>query len=125
MNIDAKLQQCTIPFKDFLLKDLAEPEFAKNYLDAAIRDFDVDGNIEIILLVIKNVAQAQGGIENLAKWTKLSPRALTNLLQSEDSLPLDKVLDILSTLKDSFHSKHTVANKGSMRMRRHNENHPC
>ncbi len=113
MNIDAKLQQCTIPFKDFLLKDLAEPEFAKDYLDAAIRDFDVDGNIEIMLLVIKNVAQAQGGIENLAKWTKLSPRALTNLLQSEDSLPLDKVLDVLSKLKDSLHSKHPVANEGS------------
>ena len=116
MNIDAKLQKCTIPFKDFLLKDLAEPEFAKDYLDAAIRDFDVDGDIEIILLVIQNVAQAQGGIENLARWTKLSPQALTNLLQSEDSLQLDKVLDILSKLKDSCHSKHTVANKGSMRI---------
>ena len=113
MNIDAKLQQGTIPFKDFLLKDLAEPEFAKDYLDAAIRDFDVDGNIEIILLVIKNVALAQGGIENLARWTEISPRALTNLLQPEDSLPLDKVLDILSRLKDFFHSKQAVANKGS------------
>lgn len=116
MNIDAKLQKCTVPFKDFLLKDLTEPEFAKDYLDAAIRDFDVDGNIEIILLVIKNVAQAQGGIENLARWTDLSPQALTNLLQSEDSLQLDKVLDILSKLKDSFHSKHTVGNKGSTRI---------
>ncbi len=116
MNIDAKLQQCTIPFKDFLLKDLAEPEFAKDYLDAAIRDFDVDGDIEIILLVIKNVAQAQGGIENLAKWTKLSPQVLTNLLQPEDSLQLDKVLDILSTLKDSFHSKSAVIDKDSIGM---------
>ena len=117
MNIDAKLQQCTLPFKDFLLKDLAEPEFAKDYLDAAIRDFDVDGNIEIILLVIKNVAQSQGGIDNLARWTKLSPRALTDLLQPADSLPLDRVLDILSQLKDSLHSKHAVANKGSTRIK--------
>lgn len=113
MNIDAKLQRCTIPFKDFLLKDLAEPEFAKDYLDAAIRDFDVDGNIEIILLVIKNVAQAQGGIEALVRWTNLSPNALTYLLNSKSPLQLDKVLDILSKLKDSFHSKHTVGNKGS------------
>ena len=111
MNKEIKLQQCTIPFKDFLLKDLAEPEFAKGYLDAAIRDFDVDGNIEIILLVLKNIAQAQGGIENLARWTKFTPQTLTNLLRSEDPLPLDKVLDILSKLKDSWHSKHALASE--------------
>ena len=107
MTIDAKLQQCTIPFKDFLLKDLAEPEFAKDYLDAAIRDFDVDGNIEIILLVIKNVAQAQGGIENLARWTKLTPQTLTYLLSAKQPLQLDKVLAILSELKGSpFKTSH-------------------
>lgn len=27
---------CTIPFKDYLLKDLSQPEFAKGYLDATI-----------------------------------------------------------------------------------------
>lgn len=47
MSIDTKLQQCTIPFKDFLLKDLAEPEFAKGYLETALQDFYVDGNLEI------------------------------------------------------------------------------
>ena len=53
MSIDTKLQQCTIPFKDFLLKDLAEPEFAKGYLETALQDFYVDGNLEIMVLVIK------------------------------------------------------------------------
>ena len=106
MSIDTKLQQCTIPFKDFLLKDLAEPEFAKGYLETALQDFYVDGNLEIMVLVIKNIAQAQGGTENLTKWTRLSTHALTYLLQPEDSLQWDKVLDILSTLKDSCHSKH-------------------
>ena len=48
MNIDAKLQQCTTPFKDYLLKDLAEPEFATGYLDTALQDFYVDGNLEML-----------------------------------------------------------------------------
>ncbi|MDE0087364.1 MAG: hypothetical protein OXU23_16700, partial [Candidatus Poribacteria bacterium] len=30
-----------------LLKDLAEPEFAKGYLETALQDFYVDGNLEI------------------------------------------------------------------------------
>jgi len=44
------MRECTIPFKDYLLKDLAHPEFAKGYLEAVLHDFDKDGNIEILLL---------------------------------------------------------------------------
>ncbi|MCY4403575.1 MAG: transcriptional regulator [Candidatus Poribacteria bacterium] len=100
MNIDVKLQQCTVPFKDFLLKDLAQPEFAKGYLEAALQDFDKDGNIEILLLTMKDIAEAQGGIEELVTWTNLSPKTLTYLLSPEHPPQLDKVLDILSTFKD-------------------------
>lgn len=105
MSIDIKLQQCTTRFKDYLLKDLAELEFAKGYLEAALQDFDEDGNIETLLLSMKDVAEAQGGIERLVAWTNLSPQALTYLLNSKHPLQLDKVLDILSGLKDSLHSK--------------------
>ena len=115
MKTDLQLQQCTIPFKDYLLKDLAEPEFAKGYLETALQDFYVDGNLEIMVLVIKNIAQAQGGIEELVRWTNLSSQDLTYLLNTEHPPQLDKVLDILSTLKDSRHSKHAI-------MEKHNEN---
>ena len=67
MNIDIKLQQCTTPFKDYLLKDLAQPEFAKGYLEAALQDFDKDGNIEILLLAVRDIAEAQSGIEELVR----------------------------------------------------------
>jgi DNA-binding phage protein len=115
MNTDLKLQQCTVPFKDYLLKDLAQPEFAKGYLEIALQDFDKDGNIEILLLSMKDIAEAQGGIERLVSWTNLSPQDLTYLLNTEHPPQLDRVLDILSTLKDSYHSKHAV-------MEKHNEN---
>ena len=113
MNIDIKLQQCTTRFKDYLLKDLAQPEFAKGYLEAVLQDFDKDGNIEILLLAMKDVAEAQGGIEKLVAWTNLSPRTLTSLLNSKHPLQLGKVLDILSGLKDSLHSNYTIVDKGS------------
>lgn len=108
MNTDIKLQRCTTPFKDYLLKDLAQPEFAKGYLEAALQDFDKEGNIETLLLSMKDVAEAQGGIERLAAWTNLSPQALTHLLNAKHSLQLDKVLDILSGLKDTLHSKSEI-----------------
>ena len=76
MNADIKLQQCTTPFKDYLLKDLAQPEFAKGYLEAALQDFDRDGNIEMLLLSMKDITEAQGGIEGLVTWTNLSREIL-------------------------------------------------
>ncbi|MDE0314536.1 MAG: transcriptional regulator [Candidatus Poribacteria bacterium] len=102
MNIDNKLQQYTIPFKDYLLKDLAEPEFAKGYLQAALQDFDKDGNIETLLLSMKDIAEAQGGIERLVSWTNLNLQDLTYLLNSTHTPQLDEVLNILSRLNDSL-----------------------
>jgi len=102
MNIDIKLQQCTIPFKDYFLKDLAQPEFPKNYLEAALQDFDKDGNIEILLLAVKDIAEAQGRIEELVTWANLGPQTLTYPLNTEHPSQLDKMLDILSTLKESL-----------------------
>ncbi len=113
MNIDIKLQQCTTPFKDYLLKDLTQPEFAKGYLEAALQDFDREGNIEILLLSMKDIAEAQGGIEELVAWTNLSPQALTYLLSPEHPPQLDKVLEILSTVKDSLHTKQAVIKQES------------
>ena len=99
--MDIKLQQCTTPFKDFLLKDLAQPEFAKGYLEAAIRDFDEDGDIETLLHSMRDIAEAPDGIERLIAWTNLSPQTLTYLLSAKHPLQMDKVLDILSNLKGS------------------------
>ena len=113
MNTDTKLQQCPARYKDYLLKDLAQPEFAKGYLEAALQDFDKDGNIEILLLAMKDIAEAQGGIEELGAWTNLSPQTLTYLLNTEHPPQLDKVLDSLSTLKDFRHPKHGVMEKQS------------
>ena len=113
MSTDIKLQQCTTPFKDYLLKDLAQPEFAKGYLEAALQDFDKDGNIEMLLFSMKDIAEAQGGIEELVAWTNLSPQTLTYLLSPEHPPQLDKALEILSRLKDALHTKHAVINQNS------------
>ena len=113
MSTDIKLQQCTTSFKDYLLKDLAQPEFAKGYLEAALQDFDKDGNIEMLLFSMKDIAEAQGGIEELVAWTNLSPQTLTYLLSPEHPPQLNKVLEILSRLKDTLHTKHAVINQNS------------
>ncbi len=115
MNTDIKLQQCTTSFKDYLLKDLAQPEFAKGYLESAVQDFDEDGNIEALLLSIKDIAEAEGGIERLVNWTELDQQTLTHLLNANNMPQLNEVLDIFSKLKDSLHANHAVINQDSLR----------
>ena len=62
----------------------------------------------ILLLAMKDIAEAQGGIEELVAWTNLSPQTLTYLLNTEYAPQLDKVLDILSKLKDTSNLSHAV-----------------
>lgn len=113
MSTDIKLQQCTTPFKDYLLKDLVEPEFAKGYLESALQDFDEDGNIEALLLSIKDIAEAEGGTERLVNWTEVDQQTLAYLLNANNLPQLNEVLDIFSKLKDSLHTNHAVINQDS------------
>ena len=69
---------------------------------------------------MKDIAEAQGGIESLVAWTNLSPQVLTYLLNSEHPLQLDKVLDILSNLKGPLHSKPAAVDKDSTSIEEHN-----
>lgn len=54
---------------DWRLGYLSDPENARSYLDVAIEEFEEDGDIDAFLLALRNVADAQGGIGQLAKRT--------------------------------------------------------
>ena len=65
MNMEVILK-CTANFRDYLLKDLAEPGFAKQYLEVSLENYKEDGDINMLLHAIRNVVEAQGGMEKLA-----------------------------------------------------------
>ena len=88
----------TTSFKEDLLKDLKDPEFAQHYLETAIEDYEKDGNTESLLLAMRDVAEAQGGVGQLAKRTNISRQRLSDILASKHNPRLDNLLDILSGL---------------------------
>ena len=61
MNTETLLKQTT-GFRDDLLKDLADIEFAMYYLEAALSDYKADGNTEALWTALYDVVAAQGGI---------------------------------------------------------------
>lgn len=97
MNMES-IRECTASFRDHLLKDLAELGFAKHYLEISLKNYEKDGNTDILWQAIRDVVKAQGGIEKFAAGTNGNFQYLSDVLDSEHVSRLDDLLDILSVL---------------------------
>jgi DNA-binding phage protein len=53
----------SVSHKDGLFKDLQDPEFAAEYFNAALED----GDLGALLLAMKNLIDARGGMTKVAK----------------------------------------------------------
>ena len=73
MNTETLLKQTT-RFRDDLLKDLTDMEFAMYYLEAALSDYKEDGNTEALWTALDDVVAAQGGIGKLAERVSVLDR---------------------------------------------------
>ena len=73
-----------------LIESLRDPSEAEDYLNAALEE---DGP-ELFLLALRNVAEAQGGVAQLADKSKLNRESLYKML-SERGNPELRSLDAL------------------------------
>jgi probable addiction module antidote protein len=73
-----------------LIESLRNPREAEDYLNAALEEDDP----ELFLLALRNVAEAQGGVAQLADKTKLNRENLYKML-SERGNPELRSLDAL------------------------------
>ncbi len=97
MNTETLLEQTT-SFRDDLLKDLTDTEFAMYYLEAALADYKKDGNTESLWMALRDVVEAQGGIGKLAQRTKVNPQHLNDIFDAKQAPHLDNLQSILSGL---------------------------
>ena len=100
MNMESILK-CTANFRDYLLKDLTEPEFAKQYLEVSLAYYEKDGDIDMLAHAIRNVVEAQGGMEKLAIQTNRNLQDLHDVLDAKNPPQLNRLLDILSFYTDT------------------------
>ena len=73
-----------------LIESLRDAGEAEEYLNAALEEDDP----ELFLLALRNVAEAQGGVAQLAKKSKLNRESLYKIL-SERGNPVFRSLDAL------------------------------
>lgn len=97
MNKEAILKHTT-SYKEDVLERLQDSEFARLYLETAFESYQEDGYTDALLLAMRDVAEAQGGIGKLAKRTAISREHLYTILANKHNPKLDNWLDILSGL---------------------------
>ena len=103
MKTETILKQTT-NFRDDLLKDLTDTEFAMYYIEAALADYKEDGNRESIWMALCDVVEAQAAVPELSKRTGIDAETLLDTLSNEDA----PRLDMLSTILNAFECELSV-----------------
>ena len=79
--------------------------YSELYLEAAIEDFEQDGDATSLMLAIKRVADAQGGVKTLSERSHLNKQNLYKIFNNKTSPRFDTLSKILKALGYSFSIK--------------------
>lgn len=88
----------TKKYKDFLSDELKNPKVAAEYLNACLEENDT----QLVLLALKDVAEAMGGITDLSKKTDTHRVTLHRVLSKEGNPEFKTLIDILRVLNIRF-----------------------
>ncbi len=84
----------TESYKEQLLESLKDPEAAAHYLTACLED----GDPEVFLLALRDVAEAQGGIRKLSGRARLNRENLYRMLSKSGNPSLTSLSSVLGSL---------------------------
>lgn len=82
---ETKKNSRSVDYHDELVKSLKDHDHAVAYLNAALEE-SMKGDPEsqkLLLIALKNVAEAQGNISNLAKRSKIRRESIYRMLSDE------------------------------------------
>ena len=86
-------------FKDVLIEDLRnDPEHAYAYLQVALEEFEEDGDTEHLLIALRNVTEAKGGVPALAEKVNMGKTSLYKALSEKGNPRLSTIYTILKGL---------------------------
>jgi len=82
----------SLPYEDWLIGQLKDPEEAAGYLEAAIEQ----GDQKALMIALRHVAMAQGGIAAVARRAKLTREAAYRILSESGNPELRSLNAILA-----------------------------
>lgn len=81
-------------YQEYLIESLRDQREAEEYLNAALEEEDP----ELFLLALRNVAEAQGGVAQLAEKAKLNRESLYKMLSERGNPELRSLEALLHAL---------------------------
>jgi probable addiction module antidote protein len=81
----------SISHKEELFNNLQDPEFAAEYFNAALEE----GDQGILLLAMKNLVDARGGMSKIAEETGLNRESLYRALKEDGNPKIDTFYKVL------------------------------
>jgi probable addiction module antidote protein len=86
-------------YRDTLIEDLRnDPEYTQAYLQVALEEFEQDRDAQHLMVALRNVTEAQGGIPSLAQRLDMGKTSLYKALSEEGNPRLSTIGDILHGL---------------------------
>lgn len=92
-------------FDEYINNVLKSPEDVVGFLDVAIEDYQTDGDAGALLSAIKRVAEAQGGISELAVKAQVNRQNLYKIFNNKISPRFNTLMKILKALGYSIQIK--------------------
>ncbi|OGT35198.1 MAG: putative addiction module antidote protein [Gammaproteobacteria bacterium RIFCSPHIGHO2_12_FULL_37_14] len=89
-----KILKNTKSYHEELIKSLRKPKEANLYLRIAMEEYHEDGDVEALLVALRNIAEAKGGMSKLAKKTHLNRQNLYYALSKKGN-PTLSTLDLI------------------------------
>ncbi len=87
-----------ISFKETLMEDLKDPQYAKMYLSVALETYEQDKDSTAFLKALRDVVEARGGMTQLSKKTNLNRENLYKVLSSKGNPRLNTIGNLLHGL---------------------------
>lgn len=82
----------SLPYEDWLIENLKDRKEAAAYLEAAMED----GDQAVLMLALRHVAQAHGGVAQVARRAKLTREATYKMLSSVGNPALSSLTAVLA-----------------------------
>lgn len=82
----------SLPYQDWLIEQLKDPAEAAAYLETVIEE----GDQAAIMLALRQVAQAQGGVAEIARKAKLTREATYKMLSKSGNPELRSLTAVLA-----------------------------
>lgn len=97
-----KLKECTSSFDDYLMHELQDPQFQKEYLEANLEMYLEDGDFKAFFKSLERVVKVRESVSSFCKKAKIERTNFYALVRGDRKPQFETVIKILKELGFKF-----------------------